>query len=90
MEIRDVPLTFTPRGEAGLSGVEEALTKLDRLTPKLKGQLMRAFIASVATDGKVTAGEGEVLRAIADALGLPMPPFLPGQELALTAPRPSA
>jgi Zn-dependent protease with chaperone function len=89
-EIGDVPLLFTPRSEAGLSGVEEALTKLDRLAPKLKAQLMRAFIASVASDGKVTAGEGEVLRAIADALGLPMPPFLPGQELALTAPRPSA
>jgi Zn-dependent protease with chaperone function len=86
-EIADVPLTFTPRGEAGLSGVEEALAKLDRLAPKLKGQLMRAFIAAVASDGKITAGEGEVLRAIADALGLPMPPFLPGQDLALTARR---
>ncbi len=43
---------------------------------------MRAFIATVAYDGKVTVGEGEVLRAIADALGLPMPPFLPGQDLA--------
>ena len=42
---------------------------------------MRAFIASVAHDGKVTVGEGELLRTIADALSLPMPPFLPGQEI---------
>jgi Zn-dependent protease with chaperone function len=89
-EIQDVPLTFTPRSEAGLSGVEEALTKLDRLAPKLKQQLMRAVIGAVASDGKVTAGEGEVLRAIADALGLPMPPFLPGQDLSLTPHRASA
>jgi Zn-dependent protease with chaperone function len=89
-ELRDVPLAFTPRSEAGLSGVEEALTKLARLAPKLKGQLMRALIGAVAFDGKITAGEGEVLRAIADALGLPMPPFLPGQDVSLTARRASA
>ena len=42
---------------------------------------MRGVIASVAFDGKVTVGEGELLRIVADALGLPRPPFLPGQEL---------
>jgi hypothetical protein len=33
----------------------------------------------VAYDGRVTVGEGELLRAVADALGVPVPPFLPGQ-----------
>jgi hypothetical protein len=30
----------------------------------------------------VTPDEGELMRAIADALGCPMPPLLPGQALA--------
>jgi hypothetical protein len=29
----------------------------------------------------VTQDEGELMRAIADALGCPMPPLLPGQAL---------
>jgi hypothetical protein len=43
---------------------------------------MRAFIAASAFDSTITVGEGEVLRVIADSLGLPMPPFLPGQKIA--------
>lgn len=80
-ELGGLPLSFVPRTEAGLVGVRDSLYKLDRLAPRLKKDLMRALIAIVAYDGKVTVSEGEVLRAIADALGLPMPPFLPGQDL---------
>ena len=40
---------------------------------------------AVDYDGKVTVGEGELLRSIADALSLPMPPFLPGQEIDASA-----
>jgi hypothetical protein len=32
-------------------------------------------------DGEVTRGEGELMRAIADSLNVPMPPLLPGQKL---------
>jgi len=35
----------------------------------------------VSHDDQVTLREGELLRAIADALDCPMPPFLPGQTL---------
>ena len=42
---------------------------------------MRAVIAGVVHDDKVTVGEGELLRTVADALGLPMPPFLPEQAV---------
>ena len=80
-ELGGLELVFRPRGEAGLVGVRDSLVKLERVAPKLKKELMRAFIASVAHDGSVTVGEGEVLRTFADAMGLPMPPFLPGQAI---------
>ena len=80
-EVQGITLGFVPRAKAGLAGAKAALEKLDKVSPKLKKELMRAFIASVAHDGKVTVSEGELLRAIADALSLPMPPFLPGQEI---------
>ena len=84
-ELNDITLEFIPRAKAGLAGAKAALEKLDRVSPKLKKELMRAFIASVAHDGKVTVGEGELLRSVADALSLPMPPFLPGQEIDASA-----
>lgn len=80
-ELDGISLGFAKRDQAGLAGAKDALEKLDKVSPKLKKDLMRAFIASVAHDGKVTVGEGELLRTIADALSLPMPPFLPGQDL---------
>ncbi len=87
-ELDGISLGFAPRDRAGLAGVKGALDKLDKVSPKLKKDLMRAFIASVAHDGKVTVSEGELLRTIADALSLPMPPFLPGQALDAPAKRP--
>jgi len=80
-ELRGITLGFVPQAKAGLAGTKAALEKLDKVSPKLKKELMRACIASVAHDGKVTVSEGELLRTIADALSLPMPPFLPGQEI---------
>lgn len=84
-ELEAVTVEFVPRAQAGLVGAKSALETLDKVSPKLKKELMRAFIASVAFDGKVTVGEGELLRTVADALSLPMPPFLPGQELDASA-----
>ncbi len=85
-EIEGARLRFVPRDKAGLGGVRDGLAKLERVSPKIKKALMQGVIASVAFDGKVTVGEGELLRIVADALGLPMPPFLPGQELGAANP----
>ncbi|HEY7819346.1 MAG TPA: M48 family metallopeptidase, partial [Vicinamibacteria bacterium] len=81
-ELDGLPLSLVALEQAGLTSVRDALAKLEKLSPKLKKDVMRAFIASSAFDSTVTASEGEVLRAIADSLGLPMPPFLPGQKIA--------
>jgi hypothetical protein len=57
------------------------LRQLARTGPKLKRELVRAAAATVAHDRRVTLDEGELLRAIADALDCPMPPLLPGKRL---------
>jgi Zn-dependent protease with chaperone function len=73
-----------PREECGLKEVDRALEKLRETAPGIKKRVLAACVASIATDGKVTVGEGELLRGIADSLDCPMPPFLPGQELHAT------
>ena len=86
-ELNGLSLSFLPLEQAGLVGVRDSLAKLERLSPKLKKDVLRALIAASASDATITVGEGEVLRVIADSLGLPLPPFLPGQKIAApTAP----
>ena len=67
--------------EDGFEALSKALDRLNRVTPLLKRRLLRACGVCVSHDGQVTLREGELLRAIADALDCPMPPFLPGQTL---------
>ena len=48
----------------------------------LKRSLLQACAACVSHDNQVTVQEGELLRAISDALGCPMPPLIAGETLA--------
>jgi len=75
-------LALAPRNACGMAEIDRTLAELDRTTPQLKRHLVRAATAAVAFDGRVTLAEGELLRAVADALGVPVPPFLPGQVAA--------
>lgn len=63
-----------------MPAVHEALAVLATVSPPLKAELVRACVAAVSHDGVVTVGEAELLRAIADCLGCPMPPVLPARE----------
>jgi hypothetical protein len=51
------------------------------LVPQGKKRLLEAATACVVADRRVTVAEAELLRAIADSLDCPVPPFLPGQEV---------
>ena len=62
-----------------LDRLDEVLTKFDQSSPLVKRQLLEACARAVARDDRVTSGEAELLRAIADSIGCPMPPF--GDEL---------
>jgi hypothetical protein len=70
-----------PERDCTLQRVDRSLRQLARTGPKLKRELVRAAAATVAHDRRVTLDEGELLRAIADALDCPMPPLLPGKRL---------
>ena len=65
-----------PVQEARLTSLDQALDQLAKLTPPAKRTLIHAAAATVAADGKITAGEAELLRAVADTLACPMPPLL--------------
>ncbi len=70
------------REQAALAAVDQALRELAGCAPLLKAKVLEAAVATVIADREITCAEGELLRAIADALDCPMPPFLPGQEIA--------
>lgn len=53
-----------------------ALQKLGRLNPLLKQPVVDACVDCILMDGKVKVKEVEVLRALSDALGCPIPPAI--------------
>jgi len=70
-----------PRAECGLARIDQALDKLAGLAPRLRKRVIYACTTCITDDEQITVTEGELLRAVADALGCPMPPLLPGQAL---------
>jgi Zn-dependent protease with chaperone function len=76
-----VDSTLPPR-ELDLASLDRALNELDAAAPQLKKQILAGCAACIGADGRVTLEEGELLRAIADALGCPLPPLqsLPGAD----------
>ncbi len=71
-----------PDSACGPREVEASLRELDGAAPRRKQDLLVACAVVIAHDRLVTVEEGELLRALADALQCPMPPLLPGESLA--------
>jgi hypothetical protein len=71
-----------PDGECGPREVEASLRELDAAAPRRKQDLLVACAVVIAHDRRIDVEEGELLRALADALQCPMPPLLPGESLA--------
>jgi len=69
-------LTLCTTEQASLAAMDKALDRLAECKPPLKERLIAAFSAVVASDGTVTLDESEALRATADALDCPIPPFM--------------
>jgi Zn-dependent protease with chaperone function/uncharacterized tellurite resistance protein B-like protein len=70
-----IHLTLQPR-PASLEEVSNALDNFDAATPLVKKQLLMACVAVAKGDGDIASGEAELLRAVADTIGCPMPPLL--------------
>jgi hypothetical protein len=69
-------LEMAPPGTVGLSEVDAALEELAKAAPLLKKQILQSCAACICVDGTVTVDEGELLRAVSDSLGCPMPPLI--------------
>jgi Zn-dependent protease with chaperone function len=63
--------------EKSIRLMDRALDGLESLAPKEMEKLIGAIADCVARDGQVMVAEGELVRAIAERLGSPVPPLLP-------------
>jgi hypothetical protein len=68
------------REKCGLNEMDNALSRLAMASPQLKKKILKACIACVSMDSLITVDEAEMLRAIADTLDCPIPPFIPKSE----------
>lgn len=60
---------------ASLDEIDAALEQFDAATPLVKKQLLMACVAVARGDADITSEEAELLRAISDSIGCPMPPL---------------
>jgi Zn-dependent protease with chaperone function len=60
--------------DTDLKALDGALARLATLGPLHKRRLLKACIACIHADGKVSPEQAELLRAVSDALDCPMPP----------------
>jgi Zn-dependent protease with chaperone function len=74
-------LALLPAAECSLAAVDQALDGLADAVPWMRRRMIAAAAACIAADRAVTAAEGELFRAVAGALGVPVPLLLPGQAL---------
>jgi hypothetical protein len=62
--------------QCDLEQVDAALNRLNLAVPQIKKNVLEACAQTVAADGVLQEMEAELLRAIADTLDCPLPPFI--------------
>jgi hypothetical protein len=72
-------ISWLPPDQCDLSHVDAALSRLSQAVPQVKKNVLNACAQTVAADGLIQEGEAELLRAIADTLNCPAPPFVQPQ-----------
>jgi hypothetical protein len=55
--------------------LDQALTRIDRLQPAVKEQLVQALVLTISHDQRMTVAESELLRAFCAVLHCPLPPL---------------
>ncbi len=73
-------LQLLPREKSGLEQLDAALDRLALAAPQIKKNLLEACVQVVGGDGVIQEREAELLRAIADTLDCPIPPFVQSPE----------
>ncbi len=75
-------LGLLPPEECNLEKVDGALSRLAQAVPQIKKRVLEACAYTVSADGVIKEHEAELLRAIADTLDCPVPPFVEGVQTA--------
>ncbi len=75
------PKTILPFEEMDVSKLNETLDKLALASPSLKQEIILACTTTTESDGKLTADEAELLRAVGDTLNCPIPPMVAVLEM---------
>jgi hypothetical protein len=74
-EVGKIQLDLQPADRSGLADFDAALNRLAEAAPQIKKNVLNAAAETVAADGLIHEVEAELLRAIADTLDCPVPPF---------------
>jgi Zn-dependent protease with chaperone function len=72
---KEIP--FLPKADCDLPRLDTALERLELAVPQIKKNVLNACAETVAADGILQGPEAELLRAVADSLDCPIPPFIP-------------
>ncbi len=73
-------MAYVQSDQSDLPQVDSALNRLSEAVPQIKKNVLNACAQTVAADGVIQEMEAELLRAIADTLDCPMPPFIQPKE----------
>lgn len=73
---QNVPLVLLPQTQCDVKSLDASLNRLAQAAPQIKKNLLDACIHVVGADGVIQETEAELLRAVADTLDCPMPPFV--------------
>ena len=76
----EATLRLAPQGTVGIAEIDASLEVLAQAAARLKKAVLEACAACICVDGTVTIDEGELLRAVADCLGFPMPPLIASEN----------
>jgi Zn-dependent protease with chaperone function len=74
----DGALQLLPQAQCSLAQIDAALGRLAQAVPQIKKNLIEACVHTVGADGVIQEREAELLRAVADTLDCPIPPFVQG------------
>ena len=68
-------LKIVPRQDIKLKELDSAMDKLAEVRPLVKQRILKAIVACLAVDNKVTVTGGELLRVVGSCLDCPIPPL---------------
>jgi Zn-dependent protease with chaperone function/uncharacterized tellurite resistance protein B-like protein len=75
-KLGDPGVKLVGRENYALPKIDTALEHINRAAPQIKKLILLACAETVAADGVIRESEAELLRAVADTLDCPIPPFI--------------